>query len=137
MAKKRIRKTIKGNISDLIDDAFSEFESLAEEMRSWADAIEEKFSTTEKYERINEAADTLEGISRPDVDDNIGELEVEYVEPKKLTSRSKRNDHACYLLQVCIDALAERDDDESSSLKDELDSALSDAEGVYFPGMYG
>ena len=40
----------------------SELESLKEEMESWRDNIEEKFSQTQKYEEVSEAAETLGNI---------------------------------------------------------------------------
>ena len=40
----------------------SEIESLAEEMRSWEENIQEKFSATQKYEEVSDAADALEAI---------------------------------------------------------------------------
>lgn len=130
-------------VDAVVDEAFSEFEGLAEEMRSWSDNMEEKLSHTEKYERVSEAADTLENINRPDVGEKLTDIEVKYmsVNPRKLNSRAARRDNATYLLGLASDALndAVEGDDEigAGDLASELDQAKEEADGVEFPGMYG
>ena len=45
---------------EAIDMCACAVEELAGEMSEWRDNLEDKFSSTEKYERVSEAADTLE-----------------------------------------------------------------------------
>ncbi len=51
---------VTSTVTSLISDAGSIVEELKDEMSEWRDNLEEKFSATEKYERVNEAADALE-----------------------------------------------------------------------------
>jgi hypothetical protein len=60
-------ETVESTVIDAASSAHSEIESLAEEMRSWVDNLEEKFSATSRFEAASNAADTLEGISEVDV----------------------------------------------------------------------
>jgi hypothetical protein len=145
--KPDLRRTVK--IDDAIDYATSEIESLASEMREWADNLEEKFSSTSKYETVSNTADLLEGISPPDVPGEVEDVEVEYMElaPRRRGySRAARSGQACYVLDQCIAALQEIADDENATeerrdaaegLKDELEQIKDEAEQCEFPGMYG
>lgn len=133
-------------VGDAISEAFGELTGLGEEMRSWADSLEEKFSSTEKYERVTEAADALENLSEPDIPDSVKNLEVTFVDPpqrRRGYSRADRCAQACYILEQCIGVLDEfvGEDDEKLAdaieLKDAIEQAKDEAEGVEFPGMYG
>ncbi len=146
--KKEPRKV---SLADAVSEAFGEIESLAEEMRSWADNLEEKFSNTSKYETVSETADQLESVSEPSLPDELPDLTVEYVDlpPRKRGySRADRCGQANYILQVCCDLLDseieahEKDEvdeprDSLEALRDELESAKSETECCEFPGMYG
>jgi hypothetical protein len=147
MAKRKVAVVREMSIADAVSETFGEFQGLGEEMRSWADAMEEKFSATDKFSRVSEAADTLENINEASVDDSLKDLKVSFTEmSKKRPSRPDRCGHACYILDECIQVLDEIIDDEkadqslkddASSLRDDLDNAKSEAECVEFPGMYG
>lgn len=137
-------KTVKMTVADAIADAFSEFESLGNELCEWADNIEEKFSNTSKYETLRASQETLEGLSAPDVPDEIGKLEIEVpVNSKKRLSRADRNADATIKLDIVIEKLDEliektrEDETDHSDLRDELDNAKAEVEAVEFPGMYG
>jgi hypothetical protein len=140
------------SIADAASEAYEELQTLAEEMRQWADSIEEKFSHTEKYERISEAADTLENIQEPDYCDYAKNMTIKITDlPKRKRGhpRAHRCTQACYILDVCIETLeyriedikddksAETECNECSTLRDDLEQAKGEAEGVEFPGMYG
>jgi hypothetical protein len=139
------------SLADAVSEAFSEISSLAEEMREWADNMEEKFSATQKYETVSETADTLENISEVEVDTELSAVTVTLQDPKPQRrgySRADRCAQACDILDACVSALedyASTDDtnrtdaqaEAADELRNELDSAKSDAEGVEFPGMYG
>jgi hypothetical protein len=53
--------TVKTTIEAALRDGASEIASLTEEMGSWRDGMEEKLSSTSKYDQVSDAADTLEG----------------------------------------------------------------------------
>lgn len=53
---------------ELVDQFYSEVEGLAEEMEEWRSNIEEKFSSTDKYSRVEESAQTLQSIADERVD---------------------------------------------------------------------
>lgn len=139
------------NLTDAVGEAFGELECLAEEMRDWAGNIEEKFSSTQKYEDVSTAADSLENIQQPDIDDTLGEIEITIQDPtpsRKPRSRATRCGDACNILSNCISALEEfasfdsADTDEAKveladDLRGELENVMSEAESVEFPGMFG
>jgi hypothetical protein len=151
MAKKQ-QPMRKMSIADAVSEAHGELQGLAEEMRSWADNLEEKFSSTDKYARVSEAADTLEGFEEPQCPEWASTVEVEFMDlpPKRRGySRADRCGQACYILDQCIqecqemaektgeDEAASTKRDEAEQLADNLENMKSEAEGVEFPGMYG
>lgn len=106
----------KMTVSDAISQANSERETLAEEMRSWCDNMEEKFSTTSRFETASAAADALEGIDEVDCgnldDDSQGEeIEVgQSVAARKGRgeSRATRSGNAAALFEAAASALTSR-----------------------------
>lgn len=144
-------------LEGLVADAASTFEELASELGEWRDSLEEKFSQTDKYSRVSEAADTLEGLNQPSLPDWLEKdetkIEWEGRPPKRKQSRSDRRDDACSLLDMAIQHLDERIDkldekkelteeeegqkSDMEELRSELDDYKAEAEGVEFPGMYG
>jgi hypothetical protein len=126
-------------IPDLIANAYSEWQSLGEEMRTSQENMEEHFSATQKYQDIEQCADTLENFSEPTVPEKFKETKIAYFVGKYRGSRDGRNAYACDQLQTVIDCLEEHpdEDDESQSLADELQEAIGEAEGLNFPGMFG
>lgn len=139
----------KVGIAEGVSEAYGEIQSLAEEMRGWADNMEEKLSHTEKYERVSECADTLEQYTdEPDMDDLPDmEITIQDLKPKRRGySRADRLSQALAIFDLAISACEDFEaDDENSdedkekveSLRDELENAKGDLEGVEFPGMYG
>jgi len=71
MSKRHKSVAVVTSVEGILGDAPSEIDDLKEEMASWRDALEDKFSGTEKYERVSEAADTLENA---DLDTSCGAL---------------------------------------------------------------
>jgi hypothetical protein len=51
---------IETTVENALSAAGSDVNDLKDEMDSWRDGMEDKFSSTEKYERVSEAADGLE-----------------------------------------------------------------------------
>ena len=148
MKRKLIERQV--SIADAVSEAFGEFQSLGEEMRSWADSMEEKFSSTDKYSRVSETADILESCNEPDHPQHAQDTVITVIDPpakKRGYSRADRCSQACMLLDYAmealetkIEALGENDTtakDELESYRDEIDEAKSNAEGADFPGMYG
>lgn len=150
-AKKPPPRTV--GILDALDEAFAEIEDLAQEMREWADNLEDKFSGTQKYEIVSSTADTLEGIENAHAgfDDATNEvlnkitIVIQDPTPRRRGySRADRNADACTILQSISDALDEATEeqlgahvDDANGLKDDVDAAVSELEGVEFPGAYG
>lgn len=149
-------KTRDATLADAANEAYSEIESLGQEMREWAENLEEKFSSTDRYARVTEAADTLEGLSEPSYPDWASSTKVqinELVKPPRRPSRAKRRDDACAILDTCMEAcnewLDENDKPEKQSeeilalvgeitqLRDDLENLKDEAEAVEFPSMYG
>ena len=145
-------------VAAAIADAFDEIENLASEMGDWRDNLEEKFSSTDKYERVSEAASTLEYISRPsdDVTEAIGEIKIQYCEsvPKakaRAPSRATRAANVVQMLNAAIEAIRDeleklRDGDADTmdddymmldSIADDIENSVSEIEGVEFPGAFG
>lgn len=142
----------KATIAEAITYAFSDVQQLADEMRSWADNMEEKLSHTEKYDRVSECADTLEGCEEPTVETNLEALEVTYPVTnygKRNPSRAARCGDAVAVLQAIVERLNEIEEpeategaerelfDNADTLRDELENTIGELESVEFPGMYG
>ena len=136
-------------LRDAVSEAYSEFQSLAEEMRDWANNMEEHFSQTDKYSRVSEAADALEDLQEPDVPESVADIPVTIQDPKPQKggySRSFRCSQAGSILMDCIAALEEvkneegvsdEKSDDADQLMSELEQHQGDSESVDFPGMFG
>jgi len=146
----------------LVEDAYSEIESLASEARECADNMEAgNLGQTQRCQTFAETADTLEGISAPDVPDAFDEVEVVRLPTlSDSTSRAHRLSEAVSDLQLACDEVeswlednkqsgADATDEEEEKEADEVDADAveaaieeirghaDEAEGVEFPGMYG
>lgn len=153
---------VKTDVQSAISDAFSEFQSLAEEMRETYDNMEgANMGHMDKCVRAGEAADELEQHdSEPEPPDFLAGLTVETTEQvnrdkRKGPSRAVRLSNAQALLQAARDACVDFDpeaflkDNESDvdgrtaeDLDDERDGFVQDLEehtdfDVDFPGMFG
>ena len=139
---------------DAILEVTGTAEELGQEMRDWASNIEEKFSSTQKYADIEQAADTLEEEAGRDFEGdglykflNDTKITIQDPTPKRqATSRSRRLGEATDILSQVIDRLAEYCDDNKNSggdreiakqLSDECDEMEGNLQGVEFPGMFG
>lgn len=141
-----------GSVSGAIEDAVSALTELGEECTGAADNFPN--SDHPKAEAFREAGSTLEGISVEvgDLPDDLAEQTVQYQEAvprakRRSPSRSVRCSNACAMLQASADRLQEWLDDDANkdhddrgdveTLISECESAISEAEGVEFPGMFG
>lgn len=99
--------------------AISVLEDLKDEIESWRDAIEEKFSGTDKYAALEECADNLQSaVDEADVDWEVFS-KVDFKEGAK----------------AALEALSEAKTD-LEAIADTLTSAKDTAESAEFPGMY-
>lgn len=149
MARQAIKfTTYETTVENAVSDAISILTSLGEEMRDWASNLEEKFSATEKYSRIDEAASALEGLTdEPTIEDAHAALKTTVMQSnKRRPSRSDRRDDAVNLLDAAASGLRERAEAEGveqneidalESLIDDIERIKDEAEAVEFVGMYG
>lgn len=138
-----------GEVQGAVADAFSEIESLAEEMRETAENMEAGgMGHLDKCVAATEAADTLENISQVEAPDGVADLPMKYsisvpTRKGRGTGRSTRLSNACSMLQQVIDMVQEEDlveevaSDHRDDFVTELETVISEIEGVEFPGMYG
>jgi hypothetical protein len=87
-ARKVTKVTIELTVEDALSGTSSDIEELRDEMESWRDNLEEHFSSTEKYERVSDAASALEDL---DVENRTSAL----VEALELASDGKAARSAC------------------------------------------
>lgn len=134
---------------DLVQEAFGDITSLAEEMRTWADNMEEKFGATQKFQDVEAAADALENLDEPDVTITaLNDHKLSWQDPRPRLrgySRATRAMHACDMLRAVEDKMRELEDelppddpqhDAATALAEECENLISELEGIDFPGMY-
>jgi len=134
---------------DLVSEAFAEITTLAEEMRNWADNMEEKLSGTSKYQEVSECADQLEGLDEPSVDITaLNDHKIAWQDPtprRRGYSRADRASQCCDMLRAVEEKMRDleqelpEDDpqhDAASALGDECENTISELESISFPGMY-
>lgn len=140
-------------VVDAVSEAWGIIEELGEEMEDWRANMEDKFSTTDKYSRVEEAAQTLQGESEPTEPDSdtVKAITVTIQDPKprrRSYSRADRLSQATSLLEACEGALdefassddpktSEDDASEADSYKNDIETLRNNVEGVDFPGMFG
>lgn len=135
--KRHLKKgAVVSTVADLIADAFSEWRDLGDEARQNEESQEEHFPT--KAEQWAECADTMEGLSEPDVPERLGNMTVAYFVEKYGTGRDARNTRACDDAQLAIDHLQTLEgDEEAAALASAVEEAVSEAQNVSFPGWGG
>jgi hypothetical protein len=132
LQKKRYTSTV----ADLVDNAFGTLEDLAGEVGDWYDNLPGGFQSGDKGSALDDARNTLGSLSQPDVNEQLGALEVYYEPAQEIRSRASRRDDAVGRLEAVVDVLATSDYPEAKDLIDELENAIGEAESVEFPGMY-
>ena len=122
----------------MVGRAFGVLEDLASEVGDIFDNMNEGLRSTNRGTMLEDARGSLESLSQPDVPETLASKEVYYLPVLNASSRAARRDDAVGRLQAVVDALsAEIDNEEIKELGEELENAISEAEGVEFPGMYG
>lgn len=148
MGKRIQMQTYESTVEGATSDGFSTLEGLGEECREAFDNAPESLQQTDRNQRLDEAASTLEGLSEPDVPDAVKDLPVRFqYKPDRRPSRSDRRHEALRILENAKDAAqAWLDDEENRDHADrdeveqyisEMDDLCSEAENVDFPGMRG
>jgi hypothetical protein len=125
-------------IENAVNDAWSEFAELAQEMRDAFENTPEPLQLSEVSQAREAAADALESLEKPDVPKELAEkgIEVERTPPTRRASRSSRCNDACELLSAVMQALdAMKENEEAAALNSELYNLRSEAECVDFPGF--
>lgn len=137
-------------VSAAIADGLSALVELGEECDEAAD----NFASPDhpKAEAFREVANSLTGlsVSPDDLPEDLADQSVTYSErvprsKRRAAGRAVRRDNATGMLTAAADALQnwldsneEHEDwDNVSTIKDELESSVSEAECVEFPGMFG
>lgn len=134
---------------DLVEEAKSDLEGLKDELQDWYDNLPEGFQNGGKGDLLNEAINTLDSLSIPDLPDFLSEagegdhkFRVVCIPGIDVSSRADRCAEAVSKLNAVATALREAKDfneeqmEDINSFCDELESAAGEAEGVEFPGMY-
>lgn len=141
---KLVSTTQKTTIGGAIEEAFSEIESLRDEMTEWRDNMEERLSHTEKYERVSECADALDNVREIDVPDSLRDVPVEIVHQRKASKKSPyprwvRLQNASNALEAVKWMIEEKEDptDEEEQLASDIGDVVDELSGVEFPGMFG
>lgn len=144
--------------SNLFNEAKNDIESLSEELSEWRDSMGENegLAQTDKYERVEEAADTLENVVGllDDIGDEIDALDdvevyanIPYTLPYDIfkgaaaTSRSRRTANASSMLDALYGRLetvgSDFDADTLSEIIEALSEAIDELDTIDYPGMYG
>ena len=145
--------------ADLMNDAYAEITALGEEMNEWYNNLSEGLQQTDKAERINSAAEALEGIDSQDPTDLMTDIEVYHLPMLDALSRADRLSEATSILNDVAGAVhdfvseqranapeeeseeepeySEDDLDEVDRIADQCESDASELDSVEFPGMYG
>jgi hypothetical protein len=95
-------------IGDLVDEAYSAVEDLAEEMTNWRDNLPDGLrENSDKGGQVEEAANRLEEIrdDKPDVPEGIRDLKVIFLSHPKLKSREDRAKEAGSMLNTAANAI--------------------------------
>lgn len=165
-ARKDSFKTESYCVADAVSEAYGIAEELRDEMTEWRDNMEEKFSSTDKFSRVSEACDVLEGLDEPSEPACGAATEIRFDVQKDLrksralVTRPRRRDYAMMLLDGAFQAIESRIDaideatfaeevtdeetekletekDELETYQDEIERLKDELEGVEFPGMFG
>lgn len=156
MASRTKIATTKVSLSNAISEGYSVAEGLKDELSDWLGNLPESLQNGDLADRLQTAIDGLENPQEPDssflpADIQDREIEVSYLTKRKM-SRSLRLGEGISHLQQAVEILNglkeeftdETDPDNSADWVDDVDNlvndleeAISEFEGVEFPGMFG
>jgi hypothetical protein len=132
-------------LGDAIGNAFSQLEELGTECREVVDNTADSpgLSGTQRILTLDETANVLEGLSPPDIPNELANIEVEYDDtlPRR-AGRGVRATSAVGIIETVVQVLHAIDENdprhgEASGLADELENIAGEVEGCDFPGMFG
>lgn len=142
MAKRKEPTQHQSTISAAVSDAFNALEELGTEMRERYDNAPENLQQTDVNQRVDECANTLEGLSEPDMPECIAEVAMEYSQPtygRRGPSRADRCSDACSILSAAVSACETWLEDDANKGTEDLTfddipadklTILIDAEGI-------
>lgn len=110
MAKVK-QHTVEATVADAVSSAFSEIESIKDELREWYDNLPENFQNGSKGEALQEAISALEGASEVNAPDCIEGAGTSYAEYHGRIGRPKRRDTCVNMLDAAISTAQERADE--------------------------
>lgn len=93
------------SLDSLVSEAYSEIETLRDEMQEWFDNLTDNLQQTERGQRVEEAADTLNSIDMDVAPDVLNHLELLYLPNFDATSRSSRASEAADMLRSAKEAI--------------------------------
>jgi len=132
-------------VENLIEDGYSDLESLKDELQDWYDNLPEQFQSGDKGETLQTGIDELENVERPNVDaEHLNKLpSLVYKESLKLDTRSDRffeaKDKITTAKEFIEGELETLEEGEYKDYLGDLVQELEEVEGieVEFPGFAG
>lgn len=123
-------KTVQSTVADAVSNAFSEIDSIREELQSWYDNLHENFQNGEKGQALQDAVSNLESCSEPTIPSCIEGLGADYTEYHGRIGRPRRRDTCVNMLDAAISAANERVDRLNELEYSEDDKLIVDGEPV-------
>lgn len=124
-----------------VEEAYGEIEALKEEMENWQSNLESAgMENVPKYEEVEECVNALEQIEEPDAD-LAGSLRSHKMRIQDPTPRKRgfsRPERMSQALGILSEAKAELEQisDWLDGYIDAIENAISEGEGINFPGMF-
>jgi hypothetical protein len=139
-AKRSRTKTVQqtGKLGEVVADAFGELREMAEEVREVVKKSE-RFAGTQRIQTLEETADALEGIDRPEVPNAIKDLPVTYNEVQSTRkgrglSRAISCAVAVKMLRAAANVVEASENEEVVEFRDAIEEAAETADACEFPG---
>ena len=134
---KRKAIIVQSSISGLVNDFYSIAQELRDELQEWKDNIEEKFSGTDKFSRLEEAVNTLEEFCENEPDTDLPECNEDFERTiwpsKKKMSRADRMGEAMDSANAAVARLTELKEaleaKEEARVKADLDTQDAPTDG--------
>lgn len=124
-------------IGELVAEAYSTWNDLAEEARANEESMADYFGGT-KAEQWGEIANTIESFNQPEVPDQFKDVKITYFVGRCGSGKAAQNSQAIDDLDTVIDYLNELEGDEdAAALASDLEDSKSEAESLDFPGWGG
>lgn len=102
------QRNVDSTVADAVSTAFSEIESIKDELQEWYDNLPENFQNGSKGEALQEAISALEGASEPEAPDCVASDSLTYAEYHGRIGRPKRRDTAVNMLDAAVSTAQEQ-----------------------------